>query len=483
MTAALKPATVPAAAGLLALPGFAVLGLLTAYEPVMAVGLAGGIGLLVIWYLRPAVGLAVWSVSFFIPYSILGNLLLKGGFVVAVAVTGLHLVAEPASAVAGVRDYRWPVVTVGALLAWLAATVLWAADPMAAVAELAVWLLTAGVFAVTLATTRTVASIETVLWGVMAGGGLAAATALFPIGGPVGSLDGTVLRSGGAAGDPNILAAGLVAVLALCPGMWGVARSASGRWAAVLVGALCLGGIIASASRGALVAAGCALAVTVLLSAHPGRLIAGLAVPVAALIATWATFWSTSWSRVTDFGGGGTGRTELWRAAWEVWGHRPVTGVGVGNLIVVERSVALELGSLSHADLIAERPLVAHNTTLQFLSETGIIGLALFVAVVAVSVGAARDAAVRFHHHGRPDLARMANALIAAIAGLIGASLFLSMGREYRVWLLLACGPALAHIARTMNPGRPAPVSLSVPVSSPTGDETPRARTERPVRR
>ncbi|MFV0523279.1 MAG: O-antigen ligase family protein [Acidimicrobiales bacterium] len=475
MTAVLQPAAVPRAAGLLALPGFAALGLLVARQPEIAVGLVGGAGLLVLWYLRPAAGLAVWSVSFFIPYSSLGNLLLKGGFATGAAIAALQVAAHPAEVVAGLREHRWSVVTVGALLSWLAASVMWAADPLAAVAELSVWLLTVGVFALALGTARTDDRLTTVLWGVLAGGGLAATTALLPVGGPVGALDGEVMRSGGAAGDPNILAAGLVAVLALCPGLWATARSATGRWVVVAVGAVSMAGIIASASRGALIAGTAALVVTVVLSAHPGRLVAVLALPGAVLGFAWATLWPTSWSRVTDFGGGGTGRTELWRAAGQVWAGRPLTGVGVGNLTVVEPSVALDLGPLSHADLIAERPLVAHNTALQLLSETGLVGFVLFVAVLAVSVGTALDAAARLRRLGRPDLAKLANALTAAIAGLVGASLFLSMGREYRVWLLLACGPALALVARRLETEDTAPVSLSVPVTSPARRRRPRA--------
>ena len=92
-----------------------------------------------------------------------------------------------------------------------------------------------------------------------------------------------------------------------------------------------------------------------------------------------------------------------------------------------------------------------HNTYLQLLAETGVVGLGLFLAVVWAALGSARRAA-------RP-LARLQGAteLYGSPARwwwqrrpLRAAVTFLSIGSRPTLWVLLALGPMLLGVAVSM---------------------------------
>jgi len=66
-------------------------------------------------------------------------------------------------------------------------------------------------------------------------------------------------------------------------------------------------------------------------------------------------------------------RINLWRSGWEMWLDHPVRGVGIGMYIK-------NMGPYSHSLPGPSRwNAVAHNTYIQVLSETGIVGFVLFM--------------------------------------------------------------------------------------------------------
>jgi O-antigen ligase len=88
-----------------------------------------------------------------------------------------------------------------------------------------------------------------------------------------------------------------------------------------------------------------------------------------------------------------------------------------------------------------------HNTYLQLLVESGVIGLVFFLIVVVGSLGASWLAARRFDALGRRDYANLARAVLIGTVGMLAASFFLTNGNNFQLWLLFALGPAMLTMA------------------------------------
>lgn len=431
-----------------------VSGAAIAFNPILALGAFAVIAFSVLIIRSPAIAVALWTVSFFVPFAPLGNALLKAGFALIPVALIFRSLKRSRATSSPLLPYANQVVFVAGFLCWAAASVLWAADPAVSVAALGVWLLPITIFVLVLVTFTTEQDVKILVTSLVLGASLAGLTAMIETNGGTGPSVLLADRSGGAAGDPNILATGLVAGLALIVGLVAAAARSPHRnflfIGLVASGALAIIGLVGSASRGAAVAAVVAVVAGIFVSRHRVRGAVLAAGSTTFLALFWATLSPNSWERVTDFSGGGTGRSELWRAALELWFRHPLKGVGVGNLVTAEPGVALDIGELRHADLIAETPLVAHNMVLQLLSELGLVGLSIYAGIWFISMRSVLDAASAFERCGRTDLAHLARGVAVALIAMLAAGMFLSLGHEYRVWTLLALGPVLKRLADDM---------------------------------
>jgi O-antigen ligase len=132
-------------------------------------------------------------------------------------------------------------------------------------------------------------------------------------------------------------------------------------------------------------------------------------------------------------------------------GH-PLVGVGIGNFQVVEAHYVLGAGSISRIAYLTDVPYLVHNTYLQLLAESGIIGLLGFLLVAAACMRAAWVAAARFDSLGRADYADLARAVLMGTIGMLVALFFISDGDDTRLWVLLAIGPVLLSAAARGSP-------------------------------
>ena len=163
-------------------------------------------------------------------------------------------------------------------------------------------------------------------------------------------------------------------------------------------------------------------------------------------------------SRITNFGGGSSGRGDLWRVALDVFHDHPLAGVGAGNFEAVESHFVLRPGAISRIQYLVDVPHLVHNTYLQLLAETGVIGLLLYLLVILGSLRATWSAVKRFEASGRPELADLARAVMMGTVAMLVALFFISDGNDVRLWVLLAMGPALLTLAgRTRARGPESP--------------------------
>ena len=72
-------------------------------------------------------------------------------------------------------------------------------------------------------------------------------------------------------------------------------------------------------------------------------------------------------------------RMQLWRVALQMWLENPLTGVGVGNYILLHDTYIANFPSLDYGLKKAMEP---HSSFLKFLAEHGAIGLLLFLSLL-----------------------------------------------------------------------------------------------------
>src|SRR6266446_2951414 len=147
--------------------------------------------------------------------------------------------------------------------------------------------------------------------------------------------------------------------------------------------------VLLTASRGAALASVFALAIVPLTHARLTTRQRIAVLLTASLLAYGALAFvpSTSWDRLStvpnEFAQGTlTGRTVIWKAGWELFRAHPFLGIGANAFrLIVSRVLAEPI----HPDDYGRPPAPpAHNTFLSVLVEQGVIGFALFCALLGV---------------------------------------------------------------------------------------------------
>lgn len=424
------------------------LGVVVAVAPAIGIGLvvvAAYAGLALVGFVPM---FAAWTISFFIPFFAVGNALLKVGLAATVFSFLLAWFADAGAIRARIRVGA-PFLLAGvALLAWLAATTIWAPDASLAVSQLWKYGISLGIFAALTVAVGSEGGVRLIAGAFVAGAAVTAVCGLLGIsGGPVNALPGQSRVQGGA-GDPNVLAAAVLAAAVLAGGLIPGTRRPWARvllLASIAVFGLTLAG---TESRGGAIAAIVVLVAALLVMR--GRRGAVLGLALGGLIAATAWFLASpeGFERLTDFNDRGNGRNELWRIAWEMFTSHPLQGVGLQNFVPQAPDYVLHPGALQFIHLIIERPVVVHNIYLQFLAETGLVGLVLFLAVVALSLTASLRAARIYEALGNRAFADLCRCVFLAVVALLTAGFFISSGVDYKLWALLGLGPASLLLTR-----------------------------------
>jgi O-antigen ligase len=359
------------------------------------------------------------------------------------------LPASRSQAIAVVRRHGVLFGCLAALLAWTTASLTWANDLSAAAGDLYWWYIAAAVFLVLVTTLRDRRYVVGACWAIVIGALVSLAVAA-----TVGTESDAVLAAQdagriGTSGpqDPNYLAAALIPAAAIAAGLAALTRS--GPWRLVLILAMgVLGiGLLATGSRGGVVAAAFAVAASLFLARGRRVQIGGLLAIAALVIGGWIlTSSPETINRLQDFETG-NGRVDLWSVALRMTGDNPIVGVGVNNFESESINYILQPGRLQDAELIVDSPHVVHNLYLQQLAETGVVGLALLLAVFAAAMVATGSAARRFREIGDRAMEGLASAVLVAQIGILSASVFLSNGYDMPLWLTLALGPMLVSVA------------------------------------
>jgi putative inorganic carbon (HCO3(-)) transporter len=434
----------------LAFVGLAV-GILAGIDPKLAIAAAVGLSFAGLVIANVTVGLCLFVVISFL--EVLGNV---GGSIGATKAFGFLLVASWFAAVStrneAENDFTAAHPTMTYLLAifvaWSGLSMLWAEHGSAALNASFRYLQVLLLFLIIFTAVR---KREHAVWmaaAFVSGATVAAVFAIIYHPDP-GEYD--VARASGTVGDPNELAAVLVAAIILT-GVLVVLlkRSPLLRLAAAAAGVICALGLFITFSRGGLVALGCAMIASIFVAGRWRPMIVTTMVSVALVgVAYFALFTpQESRDRITKIDGG-TGRTDIWRVGSRMVSAHPVRGVGSGNFSLVSGHYLLRKPGAVKRDFFIREPKVAHNMYLHVLAELGIVGLSLFLAMLGFALACAFKAARRFAEAGDRDMELLTRGLVLAMIGILSADFFLSGQYSKQLWLLLGLAPALLAISTT----------------------------------
>jgi O-antigen ligase len=247
-------------------------------------------------------------------------------------------------------------------------------------------------------------------------------------------------RAVGTFQDPNEYAAAMVASIFLGYGALEATRSPWARRAILAGIATCGWGILASQSRGGLIALAFATAWIVVSSRGRERVrmvgatLVLLAAGVSVLMLT--PTGQQALERITD--SDSSGRSDLWRIAVLQFRSEPVHGVGLGNYTTVAaRYVTAETENTELINSVA--PRTTHNSYLEIAAELGLLGLVSFGLFAGGSLVLGMRGVRASRRLLDPGITRLGRGFVAATVGVLASCIFLSGQYSELLWALLAC--------------------------------------------
>ncbi len=249
-------------------------------------------------------------------------------------------------------------------------------------------------------------------------------------------------RPMGPSSDSNYEALSLVTTVALAVWMARYEERDLWKWAGWICTPILAYGVFISQSRGALLALMVMAALAWVKSRRKGRLVVGFAAAAAFMLAIGPGQMINRIQQIQIQGEAASGaadstrgRIELARAGIRMMEAHPVFGVGMGQFMSVE----------FHYNPAVTLPHLAHNTYVQLGAEGGIPTLALYLAILALTLSTCRSSQKL---SGVPeDIAALALSFQIGLIGFMVAGIFLTGEYVKEVWIFISLAPNLYAIA------------------------------------
>ncbi len=262
-------------------------------------------------------------------------------------------------------------------------------------------------------------------------------------------------------GDPNDLCFVLMFPIAFVLG--GLATRGIGtitRMACVVSLIFMMWAIIATKSRGGL------LSTVVVFGCVYSLLWKARVMPLLLMGAAGALLYVVAGIGARDYVSTGTegidaaslGRLEAWKAAFRMAMNYPIFGVGMGNFFYM---------FFYYTELWDGKPYVTHSIWFQALSETGFVGLGIFIAMFYKATMSAFRSQKRLERSSAPPAVRVLGiALFASWIGILVAGSFLSQVFSWQVFTLVALTAVMAkHVDETYPEAHPEPSTANAAVA------------------
>lgn len=421
------------------------LGLVTALSPVL--GVAAFLTIACAWGFSRS---GTFAVCAFVAVTYFEVLVAYTGWAMSpIKLAGGALIVVAALALAGNRGGERPAwsahpVTLGCLAALVAlgfASTAWAADLGELKWGLMRLVVDALVFLAVPVFLRHDRQLVLLAWSAV----LAAACATVLGGGLQLGLVGRVL---GTFNDPNEYAAAVAPALVLGYAVLLLAGTRAARLLAAGALLVCSWGLIASQSRGGLVAMLVAVAVLALTARGRERMrLVGASLVLAAIAAFFLAVTPAGQQSLERFtSSDSSGRVDLWRVAVEQFEANPLTGVGLNNYPVVAAKYVTQ--EVRRMDLVVASPRTTHNVPLQMAAELGVFGLIAYYGFLGGCLLALTRALRVARRSGNAREQVIGRALLASVLCLVTTGMFLSSQYQELLWVLLAASLSYAAFVR-----------------------------------
>jgi O-antigen ligase len=445
----------PAAAWYLGLAAAAVLmGIAAGYNPKYAMAGAFGLAFVAIVMVDVTLGLCAFTFLSFLELLLVTedksfSFLKVAGFLLMISWLA-HISTRRDKSESFVAEHPQFTFILVLFLTWALLSASWAESPGRAIDTTSRYFQNMILFLIVYTAVRERRHATWVAWAWLAGATVATVPAMLN---PPTYEDDLTVRISGTIGDPNELAALLVAGTVFAGVLAAITKESALRVAAGSAVVLFLAGIVYTVSRGGLLALFIALIAACLLAGRwRGRTLVVAALALMTMVIYFASFAGLdARDRVTTVQGG-SGRTDIWKVGWRMVEDEPIHGIGSGNFPISSIHYLLQPGAIERDEFIIDSPKVAHNTYLQILAELGIVGLALFLTIIGFAMSCALKAARWFGSHGDTEMELVARGMVVALVGILAADFFISEQYGKQLWLLLGLGPALYGVARRTYP-------------------------------
>ncbi|HVS14498.1 MAG TPA: O-antigen ligase family protein [Thermoanaerobaculia bacterium] len=269
-------------------------------------------------------------------------------------------------------------------------------------------------------------------------------------------------RIAGPLGDPNYFAQILVVAVPVALALAWKASTLRGRATGYAAAALLAAGTVLTYSRGGALTLVVVLGLFVLVRRPRRReLLVGAALAGVLFVALPSGFTRRLITLEQVLPGGDEAlhpdssfekRLLVTRTAWRMFLDHPLRGVGAGNYAVHFDTYAALVGSEAQEYDDQAAPNYPHSLYLEIAAETGVVGLALFAAVLLAALAGLLGARRRLVATGDAASAALASGLSIALVGYLVSSLFLHGHFQRYLWLLLAFAATLDLLARRGGP-------------------------------
>jgi O-antigen ligase len=144
----------------------------------------------------------------------------------------------------------------------------------------------------------------------------------------------------------------------------------------------------------------------------------------------------------------GSGRVDVWRAAWRSFEEKPILGIGAGNFRGSDFDRLLQTPGVTTTSGYRSKGKYVHSMYLGNLTELGLVGFGLFILVLGLTFKSLTASVRRARSRGDPDLARFGAALAVGLVGVCVSGIFLSIELAKPLWIVIGLALALDVMTR-----------------------------------